>query len=168
MVGRRGSVAIEFALLAPVMILLAGCIYELGSLLQANVAVNRLAMLYAISFADCSDTSSGVCLTELNLYKTASALGNIAPQLSATSLTVTMAQVSVSGTTNTVEYPAGLSLTTAQSTALQNAALPGGVSGQTYVVVTATYVYTPQIFPAVVAPFVGSSITLSYTVAQLK
>ena len=118
---RRASVAIEFALIAPILALLAGGIYGIGSVLRATAAVNRLAMQYAISYADCSDTSSGVCLTELNLYGTAAALGNIAPQLTTANLTLSMAQVMMSGSTLTVEYayPAGLSLSAAQTTALK-------------------------------------------------
>jgi Flp pilus assembly protein TadG len=165
---RNGSVAIEFAFVAPVMMMLAGGIFVLGSLLRANAAVNRLAMQYAISFADCSDTSSGVCLTELNQYETTAALGNIAPQLAVANLTLTMAQVQMNGTTPTVEYPSGLSLTATQNSALQAVVTAGSVSGLTYVVVTATYIYTPPLFASVMQPIIGSSVTLSSTVAQLK
>jgi Flp pilus assembly protein TadG len=166
--GRRGSVVVEFALVAPVMTLLAGGIYVMGSLLRANAAVNRLAMQYAISFADCSDTASGVCLTELNQYETTFALSNIAPQLLTANITLSMAQVQMSGTTPTVEYPTGLSLTAAQTSALQAAASPASISPLTYVVVTVSYVYTPLIFAPLMTPIIGSSVTLTYTAAQLK
>jgi len=166
--GRRAAVAVEFALIAPVMVLLAGGIYVLGSLLRANAAVDRLVMQYAISFADCSDTASLVCQTELSEYATTFALGNLAPQLVAANLALSMAQVSMSGTTPTVEYPPGLSLTAAQTAALQAAVTPTAVSGQTYVVVTATYIYTPLLFAKAMTPIIGASVTLSDTVAQLK
>ena len=155
---------IEFALVLPVMLLLAAGVYVFGSLLRANAALNRLVMQYAISFADCSDTSSGVCGTELAEYETTAALNNIAPQLSPSSLTLTMAQAIMSGTTPTVEYPVGGSLTAAQISALQ-AVVP---SGQTGVVVTASYLFTPVIFAPLIQPFIGTGVTLSYTMAQLK
>jgi len=164
---RRAVVAIEFAVIAPCMVLLAGGIFTIGSLVRANAAVNRLAMQYAMSFADCSDTSSGVCLTELDEYVTTAAFGNIAPQRSVANLTVTMAQVKMNGSTPAIEYayPTNLSLSAAQTTALS----AGGVgSGQTGVVVTATYQYQVLLFPAVLVPIIGSSVTMSYTVAQLK
>jgi Flp pilus assembly protein TadG len=163
---RGASVAVEFAIAAPVMLLIAGGVFTLGSLLRVNSALNRLAMQYAISFADCSDTSSGVCQTELNEYVTSSALAAVAPQLLPGNLTLSMAQVKMNGSTPAVEYyyPSGFSLSAAQTSALQAVV----VSGQTGVVVTATYRYQVLQFSAVMAPVLSSSYTLSYTVAQLK
>lgn len=151
------------------MLLLAAGIFVVGSLLRANTVVNRLAMQYAVSYANCSDTASGVCLTELNEYGTAAALANIAPQLTAANLTLTIAQVTMNGTTPTVEYPVGLTLTSAQTGALQ-AVVASGQSGtvQTAVVVTAQYSYLPMFFAPLMTPIIGASVTLSYTAAQLK
>ncbi len=152
------------------MLLLAGGIFVIGSILRANSALNRLALQYANSFADCSDTSTGVCQTELNEYATVFALGNIAPQLLVSNLTLTMAQVKMNGSTPTIEYayPTNLSLSATQTSALQTAAQDVAVSGQTYVVVTATYLYQPLILGPVMTPITGSTVTLSYTVAQEK
>jgi Flp pilus assembly protein TadG len=163
---RRAVVAIEFAIIAPVMLLLAGGVFEIGSLLHANAAVNRLAMQYAVSFANCSDTSAGACQTELNQYATTAALGNIAPQLSSALVTLSMAQVTMNGTSPTIEYasPTGLTLSAAQTAALQAAV----ASGQAGVVVTVTYKYSPLVFTTLMAPYIGSSFTLTYTAAQLK
>ncbi len=163
-IGRRASVAIEFAILAPVMLMLGGGMYVLGSLLHVNSTVNKLAMQYAVSFANCSDTSVGACGTELAQYETAPAIKNIFPQLYSAELTLTMAQAIMNGTTPTVEYPVGGTLTAAQTTAMQAVV----ASGQTGVVVTATYVFYPLVLQPLMAPFIGSSITVSYTVAQLK
>ena len=166
MSGRRGSVAVEFALVAPLLLTLAGGIVELGGALRAYAAVNRLAMQYAISFADCSDTSSGVCQTELNQYVTSFMTGNIAPMLTPANLVVSMSQVLMNGTTPTVEYQSTGSpaLSAAQTTALQ-AAVP---SGQTGVVDTVTYQYSLLVFATLMTPIIGSSFNISYTVAQLK
>ena len=163
---RRASVAIEFAVIGPLMVFLAGGIFTIGSLLRSNSGVNRLAMQYAVSYADCSDTSSGVCLTELNEYVTTGALSNIAPQLSTANITLTMAQVKMNGTTPAIEYayPTSLSLSAAQTAALV-AAVP---SGQTGVVVTATYKFQVLLFAGIMTPMLGSSVTMSYTAAQPK
>ncbi len=163
---RRGTAAVEFAAVAPIMVLLVGAIFEIGSLLRANAVVNRLVMQYAISYADCSDTSTGVCGTEVAEYGTSAALANIAPQLTAANLTLDMAQVKMNGTTPTVEYsyPSGLTLTSAQIAALQATV----ASGQTGVVVTATYPYQLLVFSTLMAPFIGTNFSFSYTAAQLK
>jgi Flp pilus assembly protein TadG len=163
---RRGTAAIEFAVVAPIMLLLGSAIFEIGSLLRANAVVNRLVMQYAISYADCSDTSSGVCGTEVAEYGTSYALGNIVPQLTAANLTLDMAQVKMNGATPTVEYsyPAGFTLTTAQITALQATV----ASGQTGVVVTATYPYQLLVFSTLMSPFFGSNFSFTYTAVQLK
>lgn len=163
---RRAVVAVEFAVVAPIMVLLAGAIFEIGSLLRTSAAVNRLTMQYAVSYADCSDTASGVCLTELDEYPTTAALGNIAPQLKAASVTLKMAQVKMNGLVPTIEYiyPTGSSLTNAQTAALQ-AAIPSGQSG---IVITISYPYRLLVFSSLMSPFIGSSFTFSYTAAQLK
>lgn len=161
---------VEFALVAPVLLTLAGGIVELGAVLRAYAAVNRLAMQYAISFADCSDTSSGACQTELNEYVTSFMVGNIAPVLIPANLTVSMSQVLMNGTTPSVEYHGGYpsngsaTLSAAQTTALQAAV----ASGQTGVVDTVTYQYSLLVFAKLMAPIIGSNFNISYTVAQLK
>lgn len=163
---RSGAVAVEFALILPAMLLLAGAIFGIGSVLRAYAATNRLTMEYAISYANCSDTASGVCQTELNQYGTAAALGNVAPRLTASNITLSMAQVIMNGSTLSVEYayPSSLLLSAAQQSALQ-AILS---SGETGVVVSVTYQYQVPLFAAILAPIIGSSFTISDTVAQLK
>lgn len=163
---RRAVAAVEFAIIAPVLMVLVGGVVEIGSLLRAYAAVNRVATQYALSYADCPDFTSGTCQTELSQYASTTTLANIVPQLTAANLTLTMAQVSMSGSTPTVQYvsPAGATLTAAQTAALVNA-VP---SGQTGVVVTAKYTYSLLFFATLMKPIIGSSWTITFTVAQLK
>ncbi len=158
--------AVEFALVAPLLLTMAGGIVELGGVLRAYAAVNRLAMQYAIGFADCSDTSGGTCQTELNQYVTSFTIGNIAPMLTPANLVIGMSQVSMNGTTPTVEYQSSGSpgLSAAQTAALRAAV----ASGQTGVVDTVTYRYSLLVFATLMTPIIGSSFNISYTVAQLK
>jgi Flp pilus assembly protein TadG len=164
-VARRGAAAVEFAFIGPVMILMAGGVYECGGIFQSLTAANRLASQYAIAWADCSDSPVGSCNTELGLYDSASAIQNLAPQLTG-AVTLQMYQVAKSGTTLTVTYayPSSAGLNTAQ-TAAANAVLASGQSG---VVVTVNYTYTLSIFSGVLSGMLPASIPMSYTVAQLK
>jgi Flp pilus assembly protein TadG len=165
---RRASAGIEFVVCGFAISLLAGGVFELGSLMVANAQLNRLAMQYANSYADCSDATSGACQTELNLYVSSTALEYMAPQLTPADVSLTMAQVKMNGSTPSIDYiyPTGGSLTAAQTTALTAATSVG--TGQTGVVVTVTYPYRLLIFSTLMAPIIGSSWTLTYTVAQLK
>jgi Flp pilus assembly protein TadG len=163
---RRAVAAVEFAIIAPMMLVLAGGIVEIGSLARAYAAVNRLTMQYALSLADCADTASGVCQTEMNNDASTTTLANIVPQLNVSNLTLQMAQVQMSGTTPTIQYsyPSGLTLTAAQISALR-AAVTSGTYG---VVVTASYTYTLLFFSKLMSPIIGSSFPISFSVAQLK
>ncbi len=158
--------AVEFAILAPMMIVMLGGIYEVGKAFQTLNAVNELASQYAITWADCSDTPAGTCSTEMALYGTNGALGNVAPQLTTGSITLQMFQVAMSGTTPTVtyKYPSGASLTATQIAAAQGAL----TTGQNGVVVTVNYTYTVTLFPGTLSGIIPTSIPMSFTVAQLK
>ena len=160
----RGSVAVEFAIISPVMLVMLGGIYEIGHAFQALTAVNELASQYAISWADCSDNPTGTCNTELTQYNTAGAISNVAPTLTASGVTVQMYQVKMSGTTPAVQYPTGGSLTAAQISAAQTSLQ----SGDTGVVVTVNYTYTVSLFGGFLSGVIPNSIPMSYTTVQLK
>ena len=162
---RHANAAIEFALTVPVLLLIMAGIVEFGRAYQAYGAVNRLASRYALAWADCSDTPTGTCATELLTYVAPAAIKNFVPQLT-NSVQLRMFEVTISGTSATVVYssPTGAvllanELTTAQTTI---------ASGQTGVVVTVTYSHTLAFFQTIMAPFLGTSRTISYTIAQQK
>lgn len=166
---REGTSAIEFALVVPVLLVFMGGIVEMGRAYQTYVSVNRLATQYATAWADCSDVVVGTtCGTELLLYTTAAAEQNIAPQLQPVSgISLRMMQQTVSPTgvrTTDYAYPVGATPTAAELAIAGNAF----TSGQTGVIVTASYTYTPMFFAAIMKPIIGSSKVFSYTVAQLK
>ena len=161
-----GIAAIEFAILAPLMVLLMGGIVEFGRLFQVQAACNRLATQIAMAWADCSDNPAGTCSTEMNNLASSNAVQNIVPQLTYANLSLSMFEVSVSGGTVTTIYhtPAGATLSAAQQTAATTVI----ASGQTGVLVTVTYAHSLAFFNTVTNPFLGAYLTPSYTVAQLK
>jgi Flp pilus assembly protein TadG len=163
---RSGTAAIEFAFIVPILLLMLAGVVEIGRLYQVWNATNRLASQYAIVYADCSDQPVGTCSTELSALGSTNAISNIAPQLRTSLLSVTIFQVSMSGTTPTVEYafPPGATLTASQVTAAQGVLS----NGQVGIVVTATYNHTLQFFQAMMTPYLGSVLTASYTAVQLK
>lgn len=163
---RGGSTAVEFAIIAPIVIVILGGLYEVGHAFQSLSAVNELATQYAISWADCADNPAGTCNTEIGLYSPAAAIGNVAPQLTAANVTLQMFQVTMSGTTPgvTYAYPSGAALSAAQTTAAQTAF----TSGQTGVIVTVSYTYNVTVFPGVLSGIIPASFPMSFTVAQLK
>ena len=163
---RRGSAAVEFAIIAPIVLVILGGLYEVGHAFQTLTAVNELASQYAISWADCSDNPAGTCNTEISLYSPSNAIGNVAPQLTAAIVTLQMFQVTMSGTTPSVTYayPSGAGLTAAQTTAAQAAF----TSGQTGVIVTVNYTYNVTVFPGVLSGVIPASFPMSFTVTQLK
>jgi Flp pilus assembly protein TadG len=162
----RAVTSVEFAILAPMLVLMAGATVEMGLLLRVYVAANRLAMQIAISYADCPDTSAGACQTEAALYATPALLANIAPQLVLAQLTGTIIQATMNGSTPSVvySYPPNAALTSAQTSALQGA-LKDGDNG---VVVTVAYQQRLNYFPTLLTPYIGSALNYSFTVAQLK
>ena len=149
----------------PVLMLLIAGIVEFGTLFQVYASVNRLATQYAIAYADCSDNPNGTCNTELSFYTPMAAVQNIVPQLK-NAVTLRMFEVTMQGTTPTVVYasPSNAALS-ATETATAKSAL---ASGQVGVVVTVSYAQNVSIFPTLMAPFIGSSLQPSYTIAQLK
>jgi len=165
-VSRNAAAASEFALILPIIVLMFAAIVEFGAIFQVYAAVNRVATQFAIAWADCSDSPAGTCQTELNTYTAASTIANFAPQLTASKLTLTMFEVTMSGTTPTIvyAYPSAATLNAGQTLAAQ----ASFSSGQTGVVVTASYTHTLQFFSTLMTPFLGANLTPTYTVAQLK
>jgi Flp pilus assembly protein TadG len=162
---RRGNAAIEFALIAPVLVVMAAGVYEVGRAFQSLSSVNKLASQYAIAWADCADLPAGTCNTELGIYDTTSAIKNLAPQLS-NDVTLQMFQVTMSGSTPTVNYsyPSSGTLSAAQTSAAASTLS----NGQRGVIVTVSYTHTLDIFSGVLHDIVPPSIPMSYTVVQLK
>jgi Flp pilus assembly protein TadG len=163
---RRGFAAVEFALLAPVIIVIIAGITEFGRIYVVYNTVNRIATQYAISWADCSDSPVGTCSTEMSLYTPSYALGNVAPQIKASGLTLQMFQVTMGATSPTVvyAYPTGGSLSTAQTNLIKATF----TNGQSAVLVTATYAHTLAFFPKSMTALLGSLLAPSYTALQLK
>jgi Flp pilus assembly protein TadG len=161
----HATAAIEFAIVIPVLLSLMSGMVEFGRIFEVYAATNRLATRYAIAWADCSDYPTGTCLTELAMYTPVPAMQNIAPQLTNT-VTLRMLEVSMSGSTATVIYatPTGATLTAAELATAQSVI----ASGQTGVVVTVSYVHTLIFFQQLMSPFLGTSRTITSTVAQLK
>jgi Flp pilus assembly protein TadG len=161
-----GTAAIEFAIIAPMMVVLIAGVVEVGRAYQVYNAANRLATQYAIAWADCSDTPAGTCNTEASYFNNASSIANIAPQLIANKLSLTMFQITMVGTTPTVVYasPSGATPSSTQIAAAQ-AVLTNGQSG---IIVTSTYTHTLQYFQAAMTSALSSYLTASFTAVQLK
>ena len=163
---RAGTASVEFALLVPVMITMAGAAFELGRAFQAYNAANRLATQYAFTWSDCSDSPAGTCLTELSSYTSASTLANVAPQLIASKINLRMFQVTVAGINANVvyAYPAGQTLTAAETTAATSTL----TNGQTGVVISISYVHQLVAFANVMSSILAPSYTMTFTVVQVK
>jgi Flp pilus assembly protein TadG len=163
---RRGTAATELALVLPVAMLLVAGIVEIGGLVEVMSAVNQMATQYALAWADCSDTPAGTCGTELTYYGGLATTANVEPQLTASTLTLQMFEVTMSGTTPTVvySYPAAASLTAAQTASAQAAFS----NGQTGVLVTTAYTHSLRFFSTLMTPYLGNLLTVTYTVTQLK
>ena len=169
----RGAVAVEFAIISPVLITMMGALYEIGHAFQAQTAANELASQYAISWADCVDNPVGTCATEISQYTPTVAIGNISPQLTAANVCLQMFQVTMSGTTPVVAAspyasPSPCTGGTTLSAAQTSAAQASLQSGQTGVIVTVNYTYTVALFPGLLSGVIPSSVPMSYTVVQLK
>ncbi|MDR3462546.1 MAG: TadE/TadG family type IV pilus assembly protein [Beijerinckiaceae bacterium] len=163
---RRGTAAIEFALIIPVMLLFMAGTVECGRAFQAYRAVNQLASRYASTWADCSDSPAGTCNTQLATYAATAAIQNLVPQLAPANITLRMLQVSITSGVATTIYatPSGATLTANELAIAQNAI----ASGQTGVVVTVTYTHNLIFFQSLMNPILGASRTFSFTVAQDK
>jgi Flp pilus assembly protein TadG len=163
---KGGTAGIEFAFVAPVMLLMAAGITEVGRYYSVYDATNRLADQYASAWADCTDVPAGTCATELATFTSASTIANIVPALVPAQTSISMFQILMVGTTPTVvsSYPTGASLSGSQITA----ATAAFTSGQSGVIVTVSYNHTLAYFPASMNPILGSALNFSYTVVQLK
>jgi Flp pilus assembly protein TadG len=163
---RAATAAVEFAILVPVMLGMAGGGFELGRAFQVYNAANRLATQYAFVWSDCPDSPAGACLTELSSYTSSATLANVAPQLITANIDLRMFQVTVNGTTvNTVyAYPTGTTPTAAE----QTAAISALTNGQTGVIVSINYVHQLAVFTTLLSPIIGSSYTMAFTVVQVK
>ena len=157
---KQAAAASEFALVLPVILFMFAAIVEFGRIFQVYAATNRLATQFAIAWADCATA----CQTELNTYSSSYTIANIAPQLDPTKLTLTMIEVTMSGTTPTVVYPAGATMSASQISIAQ----ANFASAQSGVIVTASYTHTLDFFNSLMAPILGSYLNPTYTVAQLK
>ena len=168
----RASAAVEFSFVLPIMLTLIAGTVEFGRWFQAYNDVNRLATRYASVYADCNDNSSlNACRTELALYWPTAAIGNIAPQLNNTNVTVRMFEVQYSstGTASVIyAYPANATMTATETSAGTTSIYNSGAQ-ETGVVVTVQYPYVALFFPSLfqrMAP--NANLNLSYTVAQRK
>jgi Flp pilus assembly protein TadG len=163
---RTATAAVEFAIIVPVMIGLAGGGFELSRAFRSYNAANRLATQYAFTWADCSDSPAGTCLTEMGTYTPSAALTNIVPQLTAANIGLRMFQITVNqGVVNTVyAYPTGATPTAAE----QSSATSTLNNGQSGVIVSVSYVYNLMIFTTLMSPIIGSSYTMAFTVVQVK
>jgi Flp pilus assembly protein TadG len=174
-----GTAAAEFGLLLPVILLIVAGIVEIGRIYQVYAATNRLATQYAVAWANCTESSTdtgGVCSTELPNYTNASAIANIAPQLTLANLTLTMAEFTVSQSgTATVIYSGGYpsanaaQLTDATTRAASAFTLyPGPAAVQYVVVVEASYRHSLSFFASVMSSILSGVLTPSVTAIQLK
>jgi len=163
---RRGTAAIEFALVAPLLLLLTAGIVEFGRIYVVYDAIDRIASQYAIAWADCTDSPAGACQTEISSYASTNTLTNFTPQIFSARLTLQMFQITMSGTTPTIVYasPTGATLSSAQTSLAQSTFS----SGQSAVIVTATYSHSLAYFPTFMTRYLGAYLTPSFTVAQLK
>ncbi len=160
------AAAVEFAFIAPVMIVMAAGITEIGRYYSVYDATNRLADQYASAWADCTDVPAGTCATELTTFTSASTIANIVPALVPAQTSISMFQILMVGTTPTVvySYPSGGSLSAAQT----SAATAAFTSGQSGVIVTVSYNHSLLYFPSTMNAILGSVLNFSYTVVQLK
>jgi Flp pilus assembly protein TadG len=161
-----GIASVEFALLVPVMITMAGGAFELGRAFQAYNAANRLATQFAFTWSDCSDSPAGTCLTELSSYTSSSTLANVAPQLITSKINLRMFQVTVAGNNANIvyAYPAGQTLTPAETTAATSTL----TNGQAGVVVSISYVHQLVAFTNVMSSILAPNYTMTFTVVQVK
>jgi Flp pilus assembly protein TadG len=183
--GRRATAAVELALILPVIMLMAAGVVECGRLYQVSTVANRLATQYAVAWANCTESSTdtgGVCATELPNYTNAAAIGNLAPQLTPSQLTLTLAEFTVTqaGVATAIYVggnSAGVANTTGDATQLADAKtraasaftlFPGPASVQYVVVVEVKYLHTLNYFAALMGPLLNNFLIISDAVTQLK
>jgi hypothetical protein len=182
----RASATVELAIILPVMIFIVAGIVEFGRIFEVYVATNRLATQFAFSWASCPDDSSAKCGTELTYYTNGPEISNVVPQLALTGISLSMIEYSVlylgpaSITLNSVykggfcngsqsPNPCGNDLTTGQSLANAAAQTSQQIGTVQYVVVViASYSHSLSFFNTLMNPLLGSYLTPTYSVAQLK
>jgi Flp pilus assembly protein TadG len=172
---RRSVAAVEFAIILPVMMLMVTGIIEFGAILQVYKATNRLATQYALSWADCYNTGTVTCQTELTTYTNATTISNLAPQLTIGNLLLTMVQFTVNNGTpsivNSGGYPSANAGQIATATSIATTAFTSTATAnepQTIVVVVAQYNHTLRYFPTFMSTFLGNALTTNYAVSQLN
>ena len=158
--------AVEFAIIVPVLILFAAGITEFGRYFSVSDAANRLATQYAGAWSDCSDVPAGTCANELSTFASSNVIANFVPELVPSQTTISMFQITMSGTTPTIvsSYPAGSTLSAAQTAAASSTF----TNGQSGVIVTVTYNHTLLYFPTQMSSSMNGLLNISCTVAQLK
>jgi Flp pilus assembly protein TadG len=191
---KGGGAAAELAMIVPAALLLVAGIIEFGRLFEVYDATNRLASQYALAWANCSESNvdaGGVCSTEIATYTAPAAIGNVTPQLDPASLTLTMAEFTVSqqGAVTTLYVggnSAGVQNTTGDATQLADAQakaaaafttsnggtvsylVPGPAAVQYVVVVEVKYQHTLLFFKTLMQQYLANYLLPSYTVVQLK
>lgn len=159
----NASIAVEFAFLMPVLILLLGGSFELSGAIQANAHLTTMVGQVALSWGDCVDNPTGTCQTEMSQYVSSNTKSEIARSLDPGQFSLNLWQVSVSGTTVSTTY--GTTGLTPAATAAALAQIPGGNSG---VVVIGSYFYRPRVFTVVTQPFIGNGYAFSQTAVARK
>ena len=161
----QATAAVEFAIIIPVLIMVAAGITEFGRYFCVSDAANRLATQYAGVWSDCSDVPAGTCNTELSTLASSATIQNFAPQLIAGQTSISLFEITMNGGTPTVvySYPSGTGLSPSQT-----AAAAAFTNGQSAVIVTVGYSHTLAFFPTQMSQFLSSLLNISYTVSQLK
>lgn len=151
---RQGAMAVEFAFVVPLLVLIMGGTYELAGGIDANSQLSTMVAQVALAWGDCVDQPAGTCAIEMSRYIAARA--NIAPSLNANQLSLNLWQVSVTGTSVYAAY--GTAPLTAAAIAAARAQI---LDGQNGVVVIGSYSYRARAFDVVTQPFIGSGITFT-------
>lgn len=142
LLGRRGSVTMEFVLAAPILLFMLGFLVDFSLLLRARVAIAG-GMMTAVQYA----MATGTTVTAANLV-------SVVEQ--ASPLTGVTASVAGPACYCASAYPVTLTAASCGTTCASDGAAAG-----TYVIVTGSYSYTPMMpgVSAVVATTVTQTAT---------
>jgi len=145
--GERGAVAVEFALLLPLLLTMCFGVFELSELIRADMKLQAAAATVAMLVAE----QESVNTSSVSNYCIAGQL--VMAPLAAGGLKVTVASVTNTAGTKAVDWQD----TTCGGTAIGNPAGLAGTmvanSGDSAIVVQATYAYTSPIAYALTANF---------------